>query len=82
MLSDKILNFYWHPDIFYKKLWKEGKVDPIRDANQCQHGRDAHAPLAFVSHKLSFQRRISEFSESKKTRPADRTRFFLWWEIY
>ena len=33
---------------------------PMRDDNQCLHGRDAHAPLAFVSHTLSSHFRISE----------------------
>ena len=30
-----------------------------QDGNQCQHGRDAHAPLAVASHTHSFQIRIS-----------------------
>ena len=32
----------------------------MRDENQCLHGRDAHAPLAFASHTLSSHFRISE----------------------
>jgi len=32
----------------------------MRDENQCLHGRDAHAPLAFASHPLSSHFRISE----------------------
>ena len=55
---------------------ERGKVDPIRDANQSQHGRDAHAPLAFVSRKLSFQHRISEFSEKQKNAPCGQDAFF------
>ena len=32
----------------------------MRDENQCLHGRDGHAPLAFASHPLSSHFRISE----------------------
>jgi len=35
----------------------------MRDENQCLHGRDAHAPLAFASHTLSSHFRISEVSD-------------------
>jgi len=49
-----------HLAVTHKKWWREGKDDPIRAGNQCQHGRDGHAPLAFASHTLFFQLRISE----------------------
>ena len=43
----------------------------MRDENQCLHGRDAHAPLAFASHTLSSHFRISEFGVSPmKTKPV------------
>ncbi len=35
----------------------------MRDENQCLHGRDAHAPLAFASHTLSLHFRISQAGE-------------------
>ena len=37
----------------------------MRDENQCLHGRDAHAPLAFASHTLSSHFRISEAQDKK-----------------
>ena len=49
----------------------------MRDENQCLHGRDAHAPLAFASHTLSSHFRISEIvllSEcASRTKMAART---------
>ena len=37
----------------------------MRDENQCLHGRDAHAPLAFASHTLSSHFRISDTQKGK-----------------
>ena len=49
----------------------------MRDKNQCLHGRDAHAPLAFASHTLSSNFRISE-ARDKQLHIYQDTHHLLW----
>jgi hypothetical protein len=49
-----------HSDIIRKNGSARETDDPFPSRNECQDGRDAHAPLAFSSHTLSFHVRISE----------------------
>jgi hypothetical protein len=49
-----------HPDIIRKNGSARETDDPFRSGNQRQHGREAHAPLAFSAHTLSLRFRMSE----------------------